>query len=98
MHKFTSMSGGEPAHRQRIRIGLTGLGFVFLLVMIGAAITSWGSTDRDPVNEAVIANIDAPPTDPLAEIGAAPGESSASTNAIANAANATAAGEAAAQR
>ena len=28
------MSGGEPAHRQRIRIGLTGLGVVFLLVMI----------------------------------------------------------------
>jgi hypothetical protein len=79
------MSGGEPAHRQRIRIGLTGLGFVFLLVMIGAAITRWGATESDLVNEAIIANVDAPPTDPLAEIGAAPGESSASTNAIANA-------------
>ena len=83
------MSGGEPAHRQRIRIGLTGLGVVFLLVMIGAAITRWGADPVETPNE-VAANLTKAPTDPLAEIGAAPGESSASSNAIANASNATA--------
>ncbi len=73
------MSGGEPAHRQRIRIGLTGLAVVFLLVMIGAAITGWGADPVDPVN-VVVANDSDKPTDPLAEIGAAPGDSSASSN------------------
>lgn len=82
------MSGGEPAHRQRIRIGLTGLGVVFLLVMIGAAITRWGAGPADVANDVVAANASDEPIDPLAEIGAAPGESSASSNAIANASNA----------
>lgn len=69
------MRGEEPVHRQRIRIGLTGLAFVFLLVMIGAAITRW-SAEPNAAN-ALAANADSVPNDPLAEIGAAPGESSA---------------------
>ena len=73
------MSGEEPSHRQRIRIGLTGLAFVFLLVIIGAAITRW-STEPDMTNAANMANANEP-TDPLAEIGAAPGESSAANAA-----------------
>ena len=68
------MSGEEPVHRQRIRIGLTGLAFVFLLVLIGAAITRWSA---EPNANALAANADSVPNDPLAEIGAAPGESSA---------------------
>ena len=76
------MSGDEPVHRQRIRIGLTGLAVVFLLVMIGAAITRW-SSEPDPANQALAANAATGPTDPLAEIGAAPGESSAASNATA---------------
>lgn len=68
---------------QRIRIGLTGLALVFLLVLLGAAITNWGGGQPSvPTDEAnLIMN---EPNEPLAEIGAAPGPSSASTNATTN--------------
>ena len=62
---------------QRVRIGLTGLAFVFLLVLLGAAISRW-STDDAANNNAALANADAEPTEPLAELGVAPGDSSAS--------------------
>ena len=68
---------------QRIRIGITGLAFVFLLVVIGAAITRWGTGDVAADN-AVANNIVVEPNEPLAEIGAAPGPSSASTNTADN--------------
>ncbi|WP_205479114.1 hypothetical protein [Sphingomonas arenae] len=55
---------------QRIRIGLTGLAFVFLFVMLFAAISRNG--DPAPSNEAVNA---AEPNEPLAELGVAPGQS-----------------------
>ena len=63
---------------QRVRIGLTGLAFVFLLVLLGAAISRWGQDDTapDPLN-AVNAEAEAEPNEPLAELGVAPGESSA---------------------
>jgi hypothetical protein len=61
---------------QRVRIGLTGLAFVFLLVLLGAAISRWGEgSDGNTVAEI---NAEAEPTEPLAELGVAPGESSAS--------------------
>lgn len=68
---------------KRIRIGITGLAFVFLLVVIGAAITRWGTGDLaapDPAANNVVVE----PNEPLAEIGAAPGPSSASTNETEN--------------
>ena len=65
---------------QRVRIGLTGLAFVFLLVLLGAAISRW-SNDETPINNAALANAEAEPTEPLAELGVAPGESSASNGA-----------------
>jgi hypothetical protein len=53
---------------QRIRIGLTGLAFVFLLVLLGTAISrSSGDSIAPPVQ-----NEQAEPSEPLAEIGAAP--------------------------
>lgn len=67
---------------QRVRIGLTGLAFVFLLVLLGAVFTSPsaeepittnlietqmnGSAAAPPVNPAE-------PKEPLAELGVAPG-------------------------
>src|SRR5687768_11494764 len=67
-------------HMQRVRIGLTGLAFVFVLVLLGAVFTSpsaeepitanlierQGATSASPVNEAE-------PKEPLAELGVAPG-------------------------
>jgi hypothetical protein len=77
------MKVGEAGdYRQRVRIGLTGLAFVFLLVLIGAAITNWTADDAAIANDAANA-VAAPPNDPLAEIGAAPGEKSAVSNATA---------------
>ena len=57
---------------QRIRIGLTGLAFVFLLVLLGTAISR--TSDNSPPTAAqneMMANQE--PNEPLAEIGAAPG-------------------------
>ena len=64
---------------QRVRIGLTGLAFVFLLVLLGAAISRWGE-DGSVANNATEVNADAEPNEPLAELGVAPGESSASND------------------
>lgn len=64
---------------QRVRIGLTGLAFVFLLVLLGAAISRWGEDDGS--NRAVAeVNAEAEPNEPLAELGVAPGESSAAND------------------
>ena len=64
---------------QRVRIGLTGLAFVFLLVLLGAAISRWG--EDDTANNVVAeVNADTEPNEPLAELGVAPGESSASND------------------
>ncbi|MBB3764367.1 hypothetical protein [Sphingomicrobium lutaoense] len=56
-------------HSQRIRIGLTGLGVVFLMVVLGSAIGG-GTEEEVPVANEVVAPS---PREPLAEIGAAPG-------------------------
>ena len=72
---------GNASHQpqQRIRIGLTGLAFVFLLVLLGAAI-SRSSEDGAPLN--VVTNVvNSEPNEPLAEIGAAPGQSQGDNSA-----------------
>lgn len=56
---------------QRIRIGLTGLAFVFLLVLLGTAISRSG--DDPDANQAAGTNL-AAPNEPLAELGVAPGQ------------------------
>jgi hypothetical protein len=61
---------------QRVRIGLTGLAFVFLLVLLGTAISRWGNEGAELNNSAVV-NAAVEPNEPLAELGVAPGESSA---------------------
>jgi len=77
--EIDAKAGGKE-RVQRVRIGLTGLAFVFVLVLIGAAITNW-SVDPPTVNQAIANTIPAEPNEPLAEIGAAPGESSAANDA-----------------
>jgi hypothetical protein len=68
---------------QRIRIGLTGLAFVFLLVLLGTAISrSSEDSDTPPAQNEL-----AEPAEPLAEIGAAPGATQANESAEAASAN-----------
>jgi hypothetical protein len=62
-------SAQREERTQRIRIGLTGLAFVFLLVLLGTAISrSTGDSAAPPVQNEL-----KEPNEPLAEIGAAPG-------------------------
>ncbi|HEU0097889.1 MAG TPA: hypothetical protein VFQ67_03855 [Allosphingosinicella sp.] len=69
---------------QRVRIGLTGLAFVFLLVLLGAVFTSPSNeapitpnlieTQLSGGNQIVVPGVNqAEPTEPLAELGVAPG-------------------------
>ena len=66
---------------QRIRYGLTGLAIAFLVVLIGSAISR---ASRDDAPNVVTANADAnteEPSEPLAELGVAPGASDTGNNA-----------------
>lgn len=67
---------------QRVRIGLTGLAFVFVLVLTGAAITRWSADPQ--TNQPMTNALPSAPNEPLAEIGAAPGDSSAANAATEN--------------
>ncbi|WP_293942518.1 hypothetical protein [Sphingomonas sp.] len=68
---------------QRIRIGLTGLAFVFLLVLLGAVVSRSSREGAVIPNSAGTAhNIDEP-SDPLSDLGVAPGPSADSGNKIA---------------
>jgi hypothetical protein len=62
---------------QRIRIGLTGLAFAFIIVLIASAITR---SSRDDASNAVQQAAANEPSEPLAELGVAPGASEASNN------------------
>lgn len=73
---------------QRIRIGLTGLAFAFLLVLLGSAISRSGddsepstmtAAENQAVNEAA-AKAEAEPDEPLAKLGVAPGGADSSNN------------------
>ena len=60
---------------QRVRIGLTGLAFVFLLVLLGTAVSrSSEDSAAGPAQGNALANL-AEPEEPLAQIGVAPGQS-----------------------
>ena len=77
------MANDASTSAQRIRIGLTGLAFAFLLVLLASAISRSGSDNNAAASAA--AN-DAEPSEPLAELGVAPGtagedESNNSSNA-----------------
>ena len=61
---------------QRIRIGLTGLAFAFLLVLLGSIISK--SSNDDGANVAAAATNE--PSEPLAELGVAPGAADAANS------------------
>ena len=62
---------------QRIRIGLTGLAFAFLVVLLASIISRSG---RDNVSNAAQQAAANEPSEPLAELGVAPGASDADGN------------------
>ncbi|MGI8610727.1 MAG: hypothetical protein ACR2KH_00390 [Sphingomicrobium sp.] len=64
---------------QRIRIGLTGLAFAFLLVLLGSVISRSGSDERS-ANAVEQAEANAAPNEPLAELGVAPGGDESQSN------------------
>jgi hypothetical protein len=57
---------------QRIRIGLTGLAFAFLLVLLGSVISRSRDDNAPPPPANAAANAEEP-SEPLAELGVAPG-------------------------
>jgi len=65
---------------QRIRIGLTGLAFAFLIVLLGSIISRSGGDDAQQQAAKAEANA-AGPTEPLAELGVAPGAADTANNA-----------------
>jgi hypothetical protein len=62
---------------QRIRIGLTGLAFAFLLVLLGSIFSR--SSREEAVNAANQAATNEP-SEPLADLGVAPGGSDTTNN------------------
>ena len=64
---------------QRIRIGLTGLAFAFLLVLLGSIISK---TSRDSAGGTTAGTLaaDEAPSEPLAELGVAPGAGDLANN------------------
>ena len=63
---------------QRIRIGLTGLAFAFLLVLLGSIISRSSTSDSATNAQQAATN---EPSEPLAELGVAPGASTANNSA-----------------
>ena len=64
---------------QRIRIGLTGLAFAFLMVLIGSVIRRSGGDPAPPT--AAEQQAAAEPNEPLADLGVAPGATTSDTPA-----------------
>jgi hypothetical protein len=64
---------------QRIRIGLTGLAFAFLIVLLASIISRSGRDEEQQAAANAEANA-AGPNEPLAELGVAPGAADTSNN------------------
>ena len=65
------MAADAGTTAQRIRIGLTGLAFAFLLVLLGSVI-SRSRDENSPTTANAVSN-DAEPSEPMAQLGVAPG-------------------------
>ena len=64
---------------QRIRIGLTGLAFAFLVVLLGSIISRSSHEETNAAQQAAANE----PAEPLAELGVAPGASDQTNNSSA---------------
>ena len=62
---------------QRIRIGLTGLAFAFLLVLLGSVISRSSNDGAENSSAEQVQANEAEPDEPLAKLGVAPGSESA---------------------
>jgi len=69
---------------QRIRIGLTGLAFAFLLVLLGSVILRSSRDNNAGTSSNAVQNAAANETEPLAELGVAPGSSESTNNSTTN--------------
>jgi hypothetical protein len=68
------MADDAGSTAQRIRIGLTGLAFAFLLVLLASVVSRSRDDNAQPPTTNAEANA-AEPNEPLAELGVAPGGS-----------------------
>lgn len=66
---------------QRIRYGLTGLALAFLVVLLGSIVTK---ASRDDARNAATQATANDSSEPLAELGVAPGASDTTNNSTAN--------------
>ena len=77
-HSFVeAMPYQAGSSAQRIRIGLTGLAAAFIIVMFASAISK---SSRDDSANGVAQAASNEPSEPLAELGVAPGASDSTTN------------------
>lgn len=77
-HSFQPMAEHAGTSAQRIRIGLTGLAFAFLLVLLGSVVSRSRDDDSMPQNQAELN--EAEPNEPLAQLGVAPGGDASANN------------------
>jgi hypothetical protein len=68
----TTSATRDKGMQNRVRVGLIGLAWVFLLVMLATTFVHIAGGDRFDLNAGEVANVSAP-SDPLAELGVAPG-------------------------
>ncbi|WP_310467850.1 hypothetical protein [Sphingomonas sp.] len=73
------MMDNAGSSAQRIRIGLTGLAFAFLLVLLGSAVSRRSSDAEGGPAPQMSAN-EIEPSEPLAELGVAPGAADSDAN------------------
>ena len=78
------MSYRAGSTAQRVRIGLTGLAFAFLLVLTGSIVSRSG---RDKSPESIENTVTNTPKEPLAELGVAPGSDASESDQANNSAD-----------
>lgn len=71
-HSFVDVPNRTGTTAQRIRIGLTGLAFAFVLILLGAVISRSSRNSAPPTAAEQNAEMNEP-SEPLAQLGVAPG-------------------------